>query len=126
MMKDVFFISGHLDLLEEEFNAHYIEAINNAVQLGSSFVIGDARGADTLAQKYLFKRTNKVLIYHMFSSPRNNAGFQTKGGFNSDSKRDKQMTLDSTGDICWVRAGRENSGTANNLKRRFKAERRTQ
>ncbi|OAD24079.1 hypothetical protein THIOM_000077 [Candidatus Thiomargarita nelsonii] len=54
----------------------------------------------------------------MFESPRNNEGFNTKGGYSSDSSRDKDMTLNSTKDIAWVRPGRESSGTARNLKRR--------
>ncbi|MEM7554709.1 MAG: hypothetical protein AAF378_11500 [Cyanobacteria bacterium P01_A01_bin.84] len=112
------FISGHLDLSEEEFEEHYHSAINKALANNQSFVLGDARGADTLAQQYLFGKTKAVVVYHMFASPRNNVGFPTCGGFKSDNERDEQMTRDSHQDIAWVRPGREGSGTQRNLNRR--------
>ena len=117
---DIFFISGHLDLSNSEFLEHYQPQIDNALKKNSSFVIGDAKGADNLAQIYLLGKTENVTVYHMFEKPRNNAGFNTKGGFLSDSARDKQMTLESSHDIAWVRPGREKSGTQNNLARRSK------
>ncbi len=76
-------------------------------------------GADLLAQQYLFDKTDAVVVYHMFTSPRNNVGFSTRGGFKSDVERDAQMTHDSHQDIAWVRLGREQSGTQANLDRRF-------
>lgn len=115
------FISGHLDLTVEEFNTHYRPLIDKALCNEHSFVIGDAKGTDCLAQIYLIDKTNKVIIYHMLDKPRNNKGnFKTIGGFISDNERDSQMTKDSDYDIAWVRQGRENSGTAKNLKRRNK------
>ena len=123
------FISGHLDLTEMEFNqnyrvreAHALGAyrIDNALKNNQGFVVGDARGTDTLAQQYLLGKTDAVVVYHMFESPRNNAGFPTRGGFQSDAERDKKMTQDSHQDIAWVRPGREKSGTQKNLDRRGK------
>ncbi|OZG72196.1 hypothetical protein BTA51_17775 [Hahella sp. CCB-MM4] len=116
------FISGHLDLSHDEFNEHYRPVIDIAIEQNQSFVVGDARGADTLAQQYLKGKTTAVTVYHMFSDPRNNVGFNTKGGFQSDNERDKQMTLDSTQDIAWVRPGREKSGTQRNLARRIRSQ----
>jgi len=46
----VFQISGHIDLTQEEFDEHYVPAINKAIDIGGWFVIGDARGADAMAQ----------------------------------------------------------------------------
>lgn len=89
------FISGHLDLTPAEFNQYYRHQIDNALAKNQSFVVGDARGADTLAQQYLLGKTKAVVVYHMFASPRNNPGFATHGGFQSDKERDRQMTLDS-------------------------------
>ena len=114
------FISGHLDLTTAEFDEHYRQKIDNALSKNQGFVVGDARGADTLAQQYLFDKTKAVVVYHMFESPRNNAGFPTRGGFQSDKERDEQMTRDSHQDIAWVRRGREKSGTQKNLDRRGK------
>ncbi len=114
------FISGHLDLSKKEFEEHYKPAIDEALKRGESFLVGDARGADTLAQNYLFGKTTAVIVYHMFTSPRNNAGFTTLGGFQSDGARDEQMTIDSDNDIAWIRSGRESSGTQKNINRRVK------
>ncbi|MEO1432647.1 MAG: hypothetical protein AAFV71_26950 [Cyanobacteria bacterium J06633_8] len=112
------FISGHLDLTPAEFNEYYRQKIENALLNNQGFVVGDARGADTLAQQYLLGKTKAVVVYHMFESPRNNAGFPTYGRFQSDAERDEQMTRDSHQDIAWVRVGREKSGTQKNLDRR--------
>ena len=113
------FISGHLDLTQAESDEHYRQRIDDALTKNQGFVIGDARGADTLAQQYLFGKTKAVVVYHMFESPRNNPGFLTRGGFQSDAQRDEQMTRDSHQDIAWVRVGRKKSGTQKNLDRRL-------
>ncbi|MBV6627021.1 MAG: hypothetical protein KI793_29480 [Rivularia sp. (in: Bacteria)] len=112
------FISGHLDLTPAEFDEYYRQQIDIALSKNQGFVVGDARGADTLAQQYLFNKTKAVVVYHMFESPRNNAGFPTRGGFQSDKERDEQMTRDSDQDIAWVKTGKEKSGTQKNLDRR--------
>jgi hypothetical protein len=114
------FISGHLDLTAEEFDTHYRPHIDNFLLMPLiTFVIGDARGTDRLAQEYLASKEASVTVYHMFSNPRNNVGnFKTVGGFSSDEERDTQMTNDSDIDLAWVRPGRENSGTQKNLERR--------
>ncbi len=116
----IYFISGHLDITEEEFREHYQPLIDNAHEADSSFVVGDAGGLDTRAQQYLSKIGANVVVYHMFDSPRNNVGFPTCGGFKSDNERDTAMTNSSDVDIAWVRPGREKSGTAKNIKRRAK------
>jgi hypothetical protein len=118
--KLIHFISGHLDLTQQEFDAHYRPAIDQALKQNEHFIVGDARGADALAQQYLYGKTTNVVVYHMMTAPRVNAGFQTIGGFQSDSERDRQMTQASLQDIAWVRPGRERSGTQANLNRRKK------
>lgn len=115
----IFFISGHLDTTHEEFQLHYVPLIQKAIINGCSFVVGDACGTDVMAQKFLSKSLVSVTIYHMFDLPRNNFGFKTIGGFQSDKERDEAMTKASDGDIAWVRPGREKSGTAKNLRRRI-------
>lgn len=117
----IYFISGHLSLTNEEFQEHYIPQLEKALEAKGTFVVGDARGADTKAQAWLREKGAEVIVYHMFTSPRNNVGnFPTKGGYISDEQRDCAMTLASDKDIAWVRTGREDSGTAKNLKRRLK------
>lgn len=116
-----YFVSGHLDLTQEEFDLYYMpRLLHCAAAEGASFVIGDARGGDYLSQALLWKHgfLRNVTVFHMFDKPRNNPGFQTKGGFTSDEERDIAMTAASTADIAWVRPGREKSGTAKNLTRR--------
>jgi len=118
------YISGHLDLTETEFTEHYVPALQKAIENGDEFIVGDARGADAIAQKYLKAifsmraQIAPVKVYHMFQKPRNNANFKTIGKFSSDNERDSAMTAASDYDIAWVRPGRENSGTAKNLQRR--------
>jgi len=115
-----YFISGHLDLTVDEFDKHYKATIDNALSEDAKFVIGDARGADKLAQDYLSEKAGgRVTVYHMFEVPRNFIdGFIKDGGYESDNERDAAMTLASDADIAWVRPGREKSGTAKNLLRR--------
>lgn len=116
----IYFISGHLDLTREEFLTHYAPRLRAAVQDEAEFVVGDAAGADLMAQELLSLLPAKVTVYHMFHAPRYNHGFETIGGFQSDRERDEAMTKNSDRDIAWVRPGREKSGTAKNLKRRLK------
>jgi hypothetical protein len=121
------FISGHLDLTEDEWLMYYREQICQAILLGHDFIIGDAKGTDLRAQELLkrFVRPvgageNNVTVYHMLESARNNSGpFKTIGEFETDLERDSAMTADSDYDIAWVRPGREKRGTAKNIKRRL-------
>lgn len=118
------YISGHLDIHDDEFLEHYVPKIKDAIVKGHSFVVGDARGTDKFAQDFLgnFMAEDEVVVYHMFQKPRNNKPcFNTKGGFKSDEERDVAMTAASDYDIAWVRPGREKSGTAKNLARRTNA-----
>jgi hypothetical protein len=119
MKELVGFVSGHLDLTEEEFARHYAPKISEAVARGCRFVVGDARGADLLFQQHARAQGLEVTVFHMFAGPRNNVGsFQAVGGFTSDAERDQAMTAASGFDVAWVRPGRERSGTAKNLARR--------
>ena len=119
MSELVVFVSGHLDLTAEEFEAHYAPALERYAAEGARFVVGDARGCDAMVQRWLAALApQRVTVFHMFDQPRNNAGFPVRGGFASDDARDAAMTAASTTDLAWVRPGREKSGTAKNLARR--------
>lgn len=119
-----YFISGHLDLTFLEFQEHYAPLIKEAYENGANFVVGDARGADWLAQCFLGTLPNpekRVKVFHMLEKPRNFIDiYENVGGFTSDEERDRAMTESSDEDIAWVRQGREKSGTARNLERRKK------
>jgi hypothetical protein len=110
-----------LDLTEREFLDHYVPGLKTLLGLGCCFVIGDAKGTDLSAQQWLHAANASVTVFHMLDAPRNNVGhFPAKGGFKSDRERDEAMTAVSNIDLAWVRPGREKSGTAKNLQRRFK------
>jgi hypothetical protein len=128
----VAFISGHLDLTQEEWENFYVDKIYRASMSGHKFVVGDAKtGADAWTIdlfKMYFKlgwlSPERVTIYHMLIAPREtphikrSKGFTLVGGFKSDEERDASMTAASDYDIAWIRPGRENSGTAKNIERR--------
>lgn len=122
MTDRIVFVSGHLDLTAAEFSEHYEPRISTTFESGARFVVGDARGCDTLTQAFLVTlgcAACRVTVFHMLVEPRNNiGGFSTSGGYRSDDERDAAMTASSTEDIAWVRPGRELSGTAKNLARR--------
>jgi hypothetical protein len=114
------FISGHLDLTPEEFAEHYVPQLEAALKEGDNFIVGDARGADAMAQAWLAQRGQVPYVYHMKESPRNNVGrAPLVGGFETDEARDEAMTRVSQADIVWLREGRwPHSGTARNVHRR--------
>jgi hypothetical protein len=117
--RPIVYVSGHLDLTEEEFAAHYVPALTEALAKQSVFIVGDACGADTFAQRWLLEKRAVVTVYHMLTTARHNLSDRpTVGGFSSDAERDEAMTRASTCDVAWVRPGREKSGTAKNLARR--------
>lgn len=119
-------ISGHLDLTPEEFWLHYGKEIDRAYQRGDSFVIGDARGADLMAQSLLFVLgylEANVTIYCSagFEGPRHNVGHWPVIEIGTRPyEKDRAMTAASDYDIAWVRPGKEKSGTAANINRRAK------
>jgi len=112
------FISGHRDITEAEFNRHYVPLLDEALAANHHFVVGDYHGADIMAQRHLKEKGATAVVYHMFAAPRNHAGFPTRGAFTSDESRDAAMTLASDYDIAWLRPGKDQSGTAQNLRRR--------
>lgn len=125
-MNKTAFVSGHLDLTEEEFDLHYKPKIQKALEDGDSFVVGDARGADQMAQNLIYctlgqDELYRLVVYHAFYSPRNcPLGVETVHGFSSQNAKDKAMTENSDYDIAWVREGKQKSGTQRNLDRRKK------
>lgn len=134
-----YFISGHRNLSYEDFEKYYIPIINKIIEKDdrAEFVIGDCNGVDKFAMDYIYKYYKEyccLIIYHMFTSPRNTPmnkkvekfnnymdGTEVYfvGGFKSDEERDSAMTRNSDFDIAFVKDNRWNSGTAQNIKRRY-------
>lgn len=126
-MRNVYFISGHRNITEQEFKKNYTPLLMNAAaEDHSTFVVGDYYGVDIMAQNFLVDvlkiNPDRITVYHMFESPRNKNPkiTKTKGGFIGDSERDAQMTMDSTKDIAFVRDEKKWSGTGENILRRHK------
>ena len=113
------YICGHLDLTQEEFDLHYKDKIKEVVAMDHNIVVGDANGADVMAQQLLKDLNyNYVIVFHMFEEPRHNVGpFAQTGGYGSDIERDEEMMKHSNYTVAWVRPGREKSWTAKALKR---------
>lgn len=99
------FVSGHLDLTPEEFQEHYLPRLLQEVQAGSTFVVGDAPGADRMALAFLTGKA-PVTVYHMFDTPRVTSTL-TRGGFTTDAERDEAMTAASDRDVLWIRPEEE-------------------
>ena len=51
----IYFISGHRDITQEEFDANYVPAIEDAIDNGQTtwedceFIVGDCKGCDQMA-----------------------------------------------------------------------------
>lgn len=122
----IYFISGHRDITEEEFKRYYIPAIYSAYYEDpdfEGFVVGDYEGVDKMAMDYITKNLPCGLtIFHMFENPRNTPEDESRvsyiGHYKTDEERDAAMTRVSDVDIAFVKKGRWNSGTAQNIKRR--------
>lgn len=120
----VYFISGHRNLSEEEFERFYVRKIERILESdpNPSFVIGDYEGVDIMSQDYLVSKglEDKITVYHMFTSPRhkNPKIKSTKGGYTDDVSRDSAMTSDSDFDVAYYKPEKGNSGTLQNIKRR--------
>jgi hypothetical protein len=124
--ENTYFISGHRNITETEFEFNYLPLINFALQNPKAkFVIGDCDGVDIMAQNYLVDVVcldpSRITVYHMLEAPRNcNPAIKNLvGGFNSDEERDAAMTNNSFEDIAFVRDCNKLSGTGQNILRRY-------
>lgn len=121
-----YFVSGHRNITEDEFERNYKLALEDVVNSVSDcrFVIGDCSGVDIMAQDYLIDvlgvSPERITVYHMLEAPRNVNPRITNiiGGFQSDRERDAAMTAASSDDIAFVRDNTKISGTAENILRR--------
>lgn len=124
---NTYFISGHREITEEEFEINYQTAIDYVLYKNpnAKFVIGDFGGVDIMAQNYLLDvlliDPQRITVYHMFDTPRNKNEkvIKLKGGFKTDEERDAAMTAASSEDIAFVRDNNKMSGTASNILRRY-------
>ena len=126
----IYFISGHRDFTEKEINTNYVPKLTEAIKNDNYiFVVGDYWGVDEMAQTWLSKNLPekehyRVTVYHMFDKPRVYCSdkFLLSGGYKNDVERDSAMTNASNVDIAFIHSGRWDSGTAQNILRRFEVE----
>lgn len=124
---NTYFISGHREISEQEFEINYAPKIDNILEENpdAMFVVGDYWGTDKMAQDYLMnvKQINpsNITVYHMLESPRyfNEKITKFKGGYTTDDERDEAMTKASFKDIAFVRNCNKLSGTGKNILRRY-------
>ena len=127
----VYFISGHRDLTQEEFDMHYAQLIDEIMRNDpfAEFIVGDWEGCDTMSINFLLEQVEypPITIYHVEEEPRvkygNESVLNGENIYNIKLENydecDAQMTFDSTFDVAWIRPGREDSHTAKNIKRRY-------
>lgn len=121
----IYFISGHRNVTQEEFDKYYKPRLDYIFLTNRSpvFVVAECEGVDQMAQDYLAERAARcsVTVFHMFDAPRYLASdlFRTKGGYKSDIERDSAMTCLSDIDIAFIRDPKIDSGTRQNILRRY-------
>lgn len=125
-----YFISGHRDLTQEEFNEHYVPTLENILKKNpmANFVVGDWEGCDTMALEWLISHRDypDVYVYYVDEVRVTYCGEQLNNFYNvmlrpciSYDECDSRMTQDSDFDVAWIRPGKEDSHTAMNIKRRY-------
>lgn len=125
-----YFISGHRDLTQEEFDKHYAPVLKKVLQSdwNCEFVIGDWEGCDTMALEFLLSHPDYkyIEIYYVDKVRIQPFGdhvdcFENLYVYSKDNydECDEAMTKCSDFDIAWIRPGREDSHTAINIKRRY-------
>lgn len=122
-----YFVSGHRNLTQEEFDNFYAPKIDNIVNVDNcaSFVVGDWEGLDSMFINYMSKFEDweyGFITIYCVGEPR----IEYQKSYNicihycsNYDECDASMTKDSDFDIAWVRPGREDSHTAKNIKRRY-------
>ncbi len=121
-----YFVSGHRDLTEEEFETFYIPLIQQVLndKPNANFIVGDCEGCDIMAQNYLvdiISNISKITVYCVGDVPRNINPYiiSIRNGFIDDREKDIAMTNDSFEDIALVRNPKVWSGTGENILRRY-------
>lgn len=122
-----YFISGHRDITQDEFDYNYAAILDKLVEDENTlFVVGDCDGADIMAQNILMDEfmlsPDRITVYHAYGKPRNLNPKITNviGGFSSHVEKDEAMTKASSYDVAFVRDWKKMSGTAQNILRRHK------
>lgn len=123
---NTYFISGHRDITENEFEYYYIPLINEALSENpnAKFIVGDCDGVDIMAQNYLVSiidDISRITVYCVGDTPKNinSELIYIKNGFNNEREKDTAMTNASFKDIALVRQCEYITGTGENILRRY-------
>jgi hypothetical protein len=125
-ISNVYFISGHRDLTDAEFEYYYIPMLMKIINENEDacFVIGDCKGCDIMAQNFLVDvagfNPDKISVYCVNNNPEhiNEKITNIVGSFTTHDEKDIAMTNASFKDIAFIRNWKELTGTAQNILRR--------
>ena len=119
-----YFVSGHMNLQDHEFQQHYVGLLTaaaaavNSIGGLSTFVLGNAVGADTMALHYLVNELAvspdriHLYVYNYYPNKQRKEilrlqqlGIKNiRTGFPNVHARDAAMTENSDVDLLWVRS----------------------
>ena len=120
-----YFVSGHRDLTKEEFVKHYIPLIQKVIKEDpqAAFLVGDWEGCDSMFVRYMeafyFKVPIAIFYVDILRIKEGKFNIYDFCECTNYDECDASMTANSDFDIAWIRPGRENSHTANNIRRRY-------
>lgn len=117
----IYFVSGHRDLTEKEFIEHYVNQICYVLERDryAEFIVGDWEGCDRMFLEYMKDNSNRITVCYCEKLRVNSDLFNYAIKCDSYDECDAKMTELTDFDIAWIRPGREDSHTAQNIKRRF-------
>ena len=121
-----YFVSGHRDLTPTEFREHYVPLICKIIKddVWCEFVVGFCEGCDRMFIDWMKEHapSHDLLVFlcteHSEDFWDHYPNVYLYKCYSYD-ECDATMTHNSDFDIAWVRLGKENSHTANNIKRRY-------
>lgn len=124
-----YFVSGHRDLTKKEFEDHYVPQILNVLRNDpyAKFVVGDWPGCDAMFLDFMVDYPDNFVLVYCVDEPRiyiDGDPVYMYGNMHCKRRKDydecdASMTRDSDFDIAWIRKGRGDSHTAQNIKRRY-------
>lgn len=121
------FISGSISI--KKLPRLALEKIDSIIEKNYRILIGDAKGADSLVQEYLFKKKyNNVIVYFTGENIRNNIGNWESNKIISDADskkgrelyavKDKAMAFDADyGLMVWDGKSKGTLGNINEMKK---------
>jgi hypothetical protein len=117
-----YFVSGHRDLTEQEFVEHYLPKLLKVIEFDKDpiFLVGNYEGCDEMFLKFMQAGNYDHFVYlYYVDNPMRHYDYVFTRHMETPNDCDYTMTSNSDFDIAWIRPGREDSHTANNIRRRY-------